>query len=100
MDDGRRAGAFERALRSARDAGLEIIEPELKRAPRGYPQDHPRIEHLRRKHLTVFRRHPLEPWLHEPAGTELVVRELDATRPLVSWIGKHVGPSQLEPRRR
>ncbi len=100
MDDGRRAAAFERALRTARDAGLEIIEPELKRAPRGYPQDHPRIEHLRRKHLTVFRRHALEPWLHEPAGTELVVRELDATQPLVSWVAKHVGPSQLEPRRR
>jgi uncharacterized protein (TIGR02453 family) len=100
IDDERRAAAFERALASARDAGLQIIEPALKRAPRGYPQDHPRIEHLRRKHVTVFRRHALEPWLHEPACTELVVAELDAARPLVSWLAEHVGPSQVQPRRR
>jgi uncharacterized protein (TIGR02453 family) len=100
MDDGRRAAGFERALRGARGAGLQIIEPELKRAPRGYPQDHPRIEHLKRKHLTVFRRHGLEPWLHEPACTELVVTELDASQPLVAWIAKQVGPSQLERRSR
>jgi uncharacterized protein (TIGR02453 family) len=100
IDDGRRAAAFERALGSARAAGLDIIEPELKRAPRGYPQDHPRLEHLRRKHLTVFRRHALEAWLHEPTCAERVATELDATRPLVTWLAKHVGPSQLEQRRR
>ena len=100
IDDGRRASGFERALRSARDGGLEIIDPELKRAPRGYPQDHPRIEHLRRKHLTVFKRHALEPWLHEPACDELVASELDASRSLVAWLAKHVGPSTLESRRR
>ena len=58
--------------------------PSSNAPPRGYPQDHPRIDHLRRKHLTVFRRHELEPWLHEPACTEIVGRELDATRPLVA----------------
>ena len=100
MDDGRRAAGFERGLRSARAAGLDIIDPELKRAPRGYPQDHPRIEHLKRKHLTVFHRHQLEPWLHEPACTELVATELDASRPLVTWVAKQVGPSQLERRGR
>ncbi len=72
----------------------------LKRAPRGYPHNHPRIEHLRRKHLTVFRRHALEPWLHEPACAERVVAELESTRPLVAWLAKHVGPSELEQRRR
>ena len=100
IDDARRAKGFERALRAARDAGLEIIDPVLKRAPRGYPHNHPRIEHLRRKHLTVFRRHALEPWLHEPACTERVVAELESTRPLVAWLAKHVGPSELEQRRR
>ena len=100
MDDGRSAAAFERALRTALDADLEIIEPELKRAPRGYPQDHPRIEHLRRKHLTVYRRHALAPWLHEPRCAEVVRRELDATRPLVGWLRTHVGPASVERRRR
>jgi uncharacterized protein (TIGR02453 family) len=100
IDDGRRAAAFERALGQALDAGLEIIDPVLKRAPRGYPQDHSRIDHLRRKHLTVFHRHALEPWLHEPACTERIAAELEASRPLVGWLAKQVGPSQLEQRRR
>ena len=94
MDDGRRAAGFERALKPAVDAGLELAAPELKRAPRGYPLDHPRIDRLRLKQLTVARLHPLEPWLHEPACDELVERQLGAARPLVAWLGKHVGPSQ------
>jgi uncharacterized protein (TIGR02453 family) len=94
IDDGRRAGAFERAVRAAQAAGLAVAEPELKRAPRGYPQDHPRIDRLRLKELTVHRRHALEPWLHEPACDELIRAELDAARPLVAWLGRHVGPSE------
>src|SRR5438270_3991365 len=46
MDDGRRAAGFERAVRAAERAGLSTAEPELKRAPRGYPPDHPRIDRL------------------------------------------------------
>jgi uncharacterized protein (TIGR02453 family) len=95
IDDERRAQAFERALQRTTRAGMQIIEPELKRAPRGYRIDHPRIEHLRRKHLTVFCRHALEPWLHEPACSERIVEQLDSTRPLVQWLTEHVGPSQL-----
>jgi uncharacterized protein (TIGR02453 family) len=100
IDDGRRAKGFERALADARAAGLQIIEPELKRAPRGYRPDHPRIDHLRRKHLTVFHRHELEPWLHEPACIERVAGQLRAARPLVRWLASRVGPSQLERRGR
>src|SRR5436305_8177349 len=91
IDDGRRAAAFERAVASAAGAGLEPAPPELKRAPRGYPQDHPRIDRLRLKQITVSKRHALEPWLHEPRCRELIASELEAARPLVSWLAKHVG---------
>jgi uncharacterized protein (TIGR02453 family) len=94
IDDRRRAATFERAVRVARAAGLSLAEPELKRAPRGYPPDHPRIDRLRLKELTVHRRHGLEPWLHQPACAELIRTELGAARPLVSWLAKHVGPSK------
>jgi uncharacterized protein (TIGR02453 family) len=93
MDDDRRARGFERALATARRAGLTPAEPELKRAPRGYPADHPRVEHLRRRQLTVSCRHPLEPWLHEPVCAERVRSELRSIRPLVKWLGETVGPS-------
>jgi uncharacterized protein (TIGR02453 family) len=94
IDDGRRAAAFERAVKAAGAAGLSLADPELKRAPRGYPIDHPRIERLRLKELAVYRRHALEPWLHEPACDERIRAELEGARPLVAWLGKHVGPSQ------
>src|SRR5919109_375434 len=94
IDDGRRAAAFERAVKAAAAVGLTLSEPELKRAPRGYPQDHPRIDRLRLKELTVHKRHALEPWLHRPACDELIRTELAGARPLVAWLAKHVGPSQ------
>ena len=93
IDDGRRAGSFERALTAAQSAGLSLVEPELKRAPRGYPNDHPRLERLRLRRVTVFRRHQLEPWLHKPRCGQLVRRELDASAPLIRWLEKHVGVS-------
>jgi uncharacterized protein (TIGR02453 family) len=94
IDDGRRAAGFERAVKAAAAVGLALAEPELKRAPRGYPPDHPRIDRLRLKELTVHRRHPLEPWLHRPACGERIRTELGGARPLVSWLARHVGPSQ------
>jgi uncharacterized protein (TIGR02453 family) len=94
IDDGRRAAAFERALGAAGAAGLEPAPPELQRAPRGYPQDHPRIDRLRMKEITVHRRHPLAPWLHKPSARTRIRGELEAARPLVAWLGKHVGPTQ------
>ena len=94
--DGRRAAAFERAIAAARKAGLETAPPELKRAPRGYPIDHPRIERLRMKEITVYRRHELEPWLHTPRAAKRIRTELEGARPLVAWLAKHVGPSQRQ----
>jgi hypothetical protein len=89
MDDGRRAAGFERALAKSE---LELVEPELKRAPKGWAPDHPRIERLRLKNLTVFRRHEIGPWLHTPMCTDRVRRELSSARPYVTWLAENVGP--------
>jgi uncharacterized protein (TIGR02453 family) len=98
INDGRRGKGFERGVSSAESAGLPLIEPELKRAPRGYPQDHPRLDRLRLKRMTVSCRHPLEPWLHEPACDERIRAQFEACRPLVRWLAEAVGPSQLPAR--
>jgi len=92
VDDDRRAAVLERALATAQAAGMELSPPALKRAPRGYPVDHRRIELLRRKSLTVSCRHALQPWLHSERCEELVREQLDAARPLVAWLAQHVGP--------
>jgi uncharacterized protein (TIGR02453 family) len=96
IDDGRRAAGFEKAIKTAQVEGLTLSEPELKRAPRGYPQDHPRLDRLRLKQMTVHRRNSLGPWLHKPRADKLIAEQLDAARPLVSWLAKHVGPSQRQ----
>jgi uncharacterized protein (TIGR02453 family) len=93
IDDERRGRGFVRGLATARRGGLTPAQPDLKRVPRGYPADHPRVEHLRRKQLTVSCRHQLESWLHEPACDQRVHSELRAARPLVKWLAETVGPS-------
>jgi uncharacterized protein (TIGR02453 family) len=94
VDAGRTAGGLTRALGQARKAGLELNEPALARAPRGYPADHPRVELLRHRSLTVARRHELGGWLHRPQAGARIRKELEAAAPLVRWLGEHVGPSQ------
>jgi uncharacterized protein (TIGR02453 family) len=89
IDDGRRAAAFERALGRT---GLELAPPELKRAPKGWSPDHPRIERLCLKQLAVYRRHALEPWLHTRGCATRVRAELDSARPLVTWLRETLGP--------
>jgi uncharacterized protein (TIGR02453 family) len=94
IDDGRTAAGLTRALRRAEAAGLELNEPALVRAPRGYAMDHPRVDLLRRRSLTVHRHHPLGPWLHRPSAGRVIREELEAAAPLVRWLRERVGPSQ------
>jgi uncharacterized protein (TIGR02453 family) len=93
IDDGRRGATFERAVSKAQSAGLSLAEPDLKRAPKGYSPDHPRIDRLRLKRLAVFERHPLRRWLHTRAGDQRIQSELESARPFISWLNQHVGPS-------
>jgi uncharacterized protein (TIGR02453 family) len=94
VDNGRTAATLTRAIGRARDAGLELNEPDLVRAPRGYPADHPRLDLLRRRRLTVARRHELGSWLHKPRAAARIRTELEATVPLVRWLREHVGATQ------
>jgi uncharacterized protein (TIGR02453 family) len=94
VDAGRTAAVLTRALRRAQAAGFELNAPALARAPRGYPSDHPRLDLLRRRSLTMHRRHTVGPWLHRPGAGKRVRDELEATTALVRWLGEHVGPSQ------
>lgn len=92
INDERRARGFERVLARARAAEMTLAAPALKGVPRGYPVDHPRLHRLRLRSVTVFARHPLEAWLHEPRCDEIVGAQLEAARPLVNWLAEQVGP--------
>jgi uncharacterized protein (TIGR02453 family) len=94
IHDARAAAALEQAIAVARDAGLELNEPDLVRAPRGYAADHPRLDLLRRRRLTVARRHPLAGWIHGSEARERIHAQLSAAAPLVAWLRERVGASQ------
>lgn len=98
VDDGRTAATLARAIGIAAAGGLALNEPELRRAPRGFPLDHPRIELLRHRALTVSQRHPLAGWIHRPAAGARIRRQLEAAVPLVRWLRERVGPTE-RPRR-
>ncbi|HEX5146789.1 MAG TPA: DUF2461 family protein, partial [Conexibacter sp.] len=100
VDDGRTAAPLAKAIAGAQAAGLALNEPALVRAPRGYPADHPRIELLRHRALTVSQRHALAGWIHRPSAGERIRRQLAAAAPLVRWLQVRVGPSERPRERR
>ncbi len=69
----------------------------LKRAPKGYPADHPRIELLRHKGLIAWRHWPVAAWLGTAAAKRRVVEFLRAAAPLHAWLDEQVGPSTVAP---
>lgn len=100
IDDGRSAAPLAKAIAAAEAAGLRLNEPDLVRAPRGYPADHPRIDLLRRRALTVSQRHRLARWMHAPSSGARIRRQLDAAVPLVRWLRERVGPTERPRARR
>lgn len=96
--DGRTGGQLGRLVSAVREAGFEVTGSELRRAPRGYDPDHPRIELLRHKRLTVSRTWPVAPWMHTPEAYEAVTGVWQAAAPIARWLERHVGAAS-EPRR-
>lgn len=65
----------------------------LKTRPRGYDMDHPRIELLRHRRLTVARDYAVEPWLGTRKALTTVRTQWRAMRPLIEWLADYVGPA-------
>jgi uncharacterized protein (DUF2461 family) len=72
----------------------------LKKAPRGYPQDHPRIELLRCKGLICWRHWPVAPWLHTGRAKDRVAGFLRTAAPVHQWLDENVGPDPAPPANR
>ncbi len=76
-----------------RAQGLEVGGGQaLKNAPRGYPNDHPRIELLRCKGLICWQHWPVAPWLSTAQAKDSVVGFLRTAAPLHKWLDQQVGP--------
>ncbi len=94
VGDDRSGAKLTAIVAEARAAGLEVTgHGVLKIAPKGYPQDHPRIELLRYKGLITWQEWPAGPWLETRRAKDRIVRFLGLSKPLNEWLRTNVGPS-------
>ena len=92
--DDRRGGELEKVVAAVRRHGIEVTgRDELKTAPRGYAQDHPRIELLRFKGVIAWKQWPVAAWLGTAKAKDRVVEVLHRAQPVHDWLQQHVGAS-------
>jgi uncharacterized protein (TIGR02453 family) len=72
-------------------AGFTVGGDRLKTSPRGYDADHPRIELLRHRSLTVTKDYGFEPVIHTPELVDAVRADWRAARPFVEWVAERLG---------
>ena len=82
---------LQRVLAKLDKAGFEIGGETLKTTPRGYAADHPRIELLRHKSITVGRAYGFDKVIHSPELVDAVRKDWRALRPLVEWVSARLG---------
>ncbi len=73
--------------------GWQVDGNLLKTRPRGVPADHPDLDLLRMRGLTVSRRYAPEPWMDTRKLLTTVRSGWRAMRPLTEWLADHVGPA-------
>ncbi|MDQ6642757.1 MAG: DUF2461 domain-containing protein [Actinomycetota bacterium] len=91
IDDDRTGAELEQLLKSLERKGFEASGETLKTSPRGYDTDHPRIELLRHKTLTMSRSYGFEPVIHTPELLDRVRKDWRSLRPLIEWVAFRAG---------
>lgn len=89
VSDERSGPAFDKAVKELRRRGFEIEGEQLKTRPRGTPEDHPRLELLRYRSLGLARRHEPSKALHTRRALNMVTRDFEKLRPVVTWLERH-----------
>ncbi len=91
MADDRRGAELERVLATLAETGWTVGGEKLKTSPRGYDADHPRIELLRHKSLTLGKSYGFEPFIHTPDLLDRVREDWREAAPFVDWVCDHAG---------
>jgi len=79
--DDKSGAELERLVAAVRKHDIDVhADDTLKKAPPGYPADHPRIDLLRYKGLMAWKEWPVEPWLGTAAAKDRVVAFLTAAQ--------------------
>lgn len=89
--DERRGTELERLLGTLVEAGWTVAGERLKTSPRGYDADHPRIDLLRHKSMTLGRSYGFEPFIHTPELLDRVRADWREAAPFVDWVSDNAG---------
>ena len=90
--DGAPGSVLEKAVAAAERGGLTLGGDVMKTRPRGVPENHPRIDLLRHRTLTVERVDGAPAWVSTRKALTHVQKGWRAMTPLVEWLTDHVGP--------
>ncbi len=96
--DNRTGPKLATAIGALRKQRYEVASREsLKRAPRGFDPEHPRVDLLRMKGVHVGRTFGSPRWIHTAAAAARIVSAWRDAAPVNRWLDRHVGPSTLAP---
>jgi len=76
-------------------AGFALEGETLKRAPKGWPADHPRIKLLRHTSILVGRQYAPAPWMATAEAKDRVVEVWRVAGPVIAWLNTHVGAAEM-----
>ncbi|MCL3820309.1 DUF2461 domain-containing protein [Aeromicrobium sp. zg-Y869] len=82
----RRGGELERIIKKMTASGWELGGDKLKTAPRGYDADHPRIDLLRHKSMTLGKSYGFDPIIHTPELIDRIRADWRTATPFVEWV--------------
>ena len=92
--------ALVQSIKLATRSKLEIRGDQLSRIPTGFAKDHPRQELLRHKSIWATREFGRPDWLQTARAKTELVRAWRAMQPLIDWLDKNVGQSDIPVARR
>jgi uncharacterized protein (TIGR02453 family) len=84
--DLRRGTELERIVKDLEADGWTLGGDTVKTTPRGYPADHPRIDLLRHKSMTLGKSYGFEPVIHTPGLLDRVRTDWRTATPFVEWV--------------
>lgn len=90
--DGTAGADLEEIVARLEDDGYAVGGEALKRAPRGYGPDHPRIRLLRHKGLYASKSWEPGAWMGTPKALERVTGVWRGAADLNAWLAANVGP--------
>jgi uncharacterized protein (TIGR02453 family) len=92
VDDAASGKKLERIVGKLRDEGYDIGAHErLTSVPRGYRDDHPRLDLLQMKGIYAGRMFEPSGWLSSARALERIERAMADTAPLIAWLNSYAG---------